>query len=85
MLYKSDGEVFKNVAFYMGITSKISNEYMLKQFDYFLHVYGDDWTKSQKLNNAAWTPFINSELKSCETVKPMFVRLSKAIDKANPR
>ena len=85
MLYKADGDSFKNVGFYMGITNKISNEYMLKQFDYFLRLYGDDWVKSQKLNNNPWNPFILSEVKSCQTVIPMFTGLSRAIDKANPR
>jgi hypothetical protein len=84
-LFKADGDAFKNVGFYMGISAKQSNEFMLKQFDYFLHLYGDEWAQGKKLNNNSWTPYIDSEVKSCEVVKPLFVNLSKVIDKNNPR
>ena len=84
-IFKDDGEVFKNVGFYMSIVAKEANDYRLKQFENFLHIYGDEWTQSQKLNNNAWTPFIDTEVRSCESVKPQFKSMSETINKKYPK
>jgi len=84
-LFKDDGEVFKNVGFFMSIVAKEGQDYRLKQFDSFLHIYGDEWTQSQKLNNNPWTAFIDSEVRSCETVKPQFKSMSESINKKYPK
>jgi hypothetical protein len=84
-IFKDDGEIFKNVGFYMSIVAKEREDYRLKQFESFLHIYGDEWTQSQKLNNTAWTPFIYSEVRSCESVKPQFKSMSETINKKYPK
>jgi len=84
-IFKDDGEMFNHVGSAMGFMAKISGDYMLKQFDSFLHIYGDEWTQSQKLNGTSWTPFIDSEVKSCETIKASFKDMSEFIDKNSPK
>jgi hypothetical protein len=84
-LYKDDGEAFNKVGIYMGYVGKQDDKYMMKQFEYFVHIYGDEAAENQKLNNRFWTPFLLSELKSCESVKPLFIRAFEKINNKYPQ
>ena len=45
---KEDGAMFRNVGFYSGIKAKESNEYMLKQYKYFLKLYGEEFNEGKQ-------------------------------------
>lgn len=80
-VYKADGEMFRSVGFDFGFAGQQGDKHMLKQYEDLLKYYGKEWQDNLRLNNMPWTPLIQSDVGSCESIKAKYQGYKRYFDK----